>query len=67
MKSDVRMIELCVHNLPYEGERLNGNTHRPDSFNCLPISVFWNKVLFLVALHILNNKIKCLKLEFKTG
>jgi hypothetical protein len=26
MKTDVRTVELCMHDLPYEGERQDGNT-----------------------------------------
>jgi hypothetical protein len=48
MKNDIQTVELCMQGLPYEGECLNDNTHRPDGCNCLPISVFWNEVLFLV-------------------
>jgi hypothetical protein len=44
MKTDVRTVELCMHNLPYEGERLNGNTHRSDGCSCLPISIFWKEI-----------------------
>jgi hypothetical protein len=44
MKNDVQMVELCMHNLPYEGDRLDRNTHRLDGCNCLPISVFWKEI-----------------------
>jgi hypothetical protein len=37
MKKDVRTVELCMHDLPYEGERLDG-------CNYLPISVFWKEI-----------------------
>jgi len=44
MKNDVRTIDLCMHDLPYEGERPDGNTHRPDGCSCLPISVFLERI-----------------------
>jgi hypothetical protein len=44
MKTDVRTVELCMHDLPYEGERSDRNTHRPDGCSCLPIYVFWKEI-----------------------
>jgi hypothetical protein len=44
MKTDVRTVELCMYNLPYEGKRLDGNTHCPDGCSCLPIYVFWKEI-----------------------
>jgi hypothetical protein len=44
MKTDVRTVELCMHDLPYEGEHSDGNTHLLDSCSCLPISVFWKEI-----------------------
>jgi len=44
MKNDVRTVELWMYDLPYDGERLNGNIHLPDSCSCLPILVFWKEI-----------------------
>jgi hypothetical protein len=44
MKNDVRTVELCMHDLPYEGDRSDGKTHRPSGCSCLPISVFWREI-----------------------
>jgi hypothetical protein len=44
MKIDVRTVELCMHDLPYKGERPDGNTHRPDGCSYLPISMFWKEI-----------------------
>jgi hypothetical protein len=44
MKNDVRTIELCMHDLPYEGERPDRNTHCPGGCSCLPISMFWKEI-----------------------
>jgi hypothetical protein len=44
MKNDVQMVELCMHDLPYEGERLDENTHRPNGCSYLLISVFWKEI-----------------------
>jgi len=44
MKTVVQTIEFWMHDLPYEWARPDGNTHRPNGCNYLPISVFldWN-------------------------
>jgi hypothetical protein len=47
MEIDVRMVKLCMHDLPYQ-RYSDGNTDRPDSYSSLPIYVFWNEVIFLV-------------------
>jgi hypothetical protein len=39
MKIDVRADEICMHDLPYGGHRLDGITHRPDGCRRLPITV----------------------------
>jgi len=39
MKTDVRTVELRVHDLPYGGHRPDGITHRPDGSSRLPITV----------------------------
>jgi hypothetical protein len=44
MKSDIQTVELCMHDLPYEGELPDGNTHRPNSCSCLPVPVFWKEI-----------------------
>jgi len=44
----VRMIELWMHDLPYEWARLGENTQRLDGCNCLPISVFWKEIPLLI-------------------
>jgi hypothetical protein len=43
MKNDVRMVEICMHDLPYE-DRSDRNTHLSDGCNCLPISIFWKEI-----------------------
>jgi hypothetical protein len=48
MKSDVRTVELLLHDLPYQGLCPNGNTHRPNEFSYLPIYVFWKEILQFV-------------------
>jgi hypothetical protein len=44
MKTAVRMVDLCMHGLPYQRQRPDGNTHHPDVYSCLPISVFWKEI-----------------------
>jgi len=44
MKTNVRTVELCMHDLPYEGEHPDENTHCLDSCSCLPIFVFWKEI-----------------------
>jgi hypothetical protein len=44
MKTDVWTVELCMHDLPYEGECLDGNTHYLDGCSCLLIFVFWKEI-----------------------
>jgi len=39
-----------MHDLPYEGERPDGNTHRTDSCSCLPILVSVKENLILLEL-----------------
>jgi hypothetical protein len=43
MKTDVRTIELCMHDLPYGGHRPDRITHRPDGCSRLPITVSWGR------------------------
>jgi hypothetical protein len=47
MNSDVRTVELCKHDLPYEGECPDGNTHRPNGCSCLLCLCFEKKSLNL--------------------
>jgi hypothetical protein len=39
MKTNVRTVELRVHDLPYKGHLSDGITHRPDGSGRLPITV----------------------------
>jgi hypothetical protein len=43
MKTDVRMVELCMYDLPYGGHRPDRITHCPDDFNRLPITVSYGR------------------------
>jgi hypothetical protein len=46
-----------MHDLPYEWVRPDGNPHRPDYCNCLPISVFWEDS-YKIRIKPLNSKIR---------
>jgi len=56
MKTIVRDVELWMHDLLYERERPDENTHNPDGCSCLSISMFVKENLILLELWLASGR-----------